>query len=570
MQPSTPAEQRARKIKALQEGVYDAVIIGGGINGAAVARDAALRGLRVAMLEQNDLAFGTSSRSSRLIHGGLRYLELGELGLVFEAVNERALLSRVARHIARPLPFIVPVYDGDTFPLFLVDVGLWIYDGLALFRNYQTHRKLDAEALLRQLPGARSEGLHGGVHYYDYQTNDARLVLENALGAERARADLLTYCRVEELLYSHGKVAGVRARDRLSGVELTLKTRVVVSAAGPWTDEVLAKSDRPERWLRPSKGVHIVVPREKLATDEALVLRHPKDNRVLFILPYHERTVIGTTDTDFEGDPADLWATRDDVEYLVAAAKYQFPHCPLRAEDTISNWAGIRPLLAQQDADNPSAVSREHRIHARSDGLVVVAGGKLTTYRSMADECVGKMLPLIEEAGGNLPQRGCETDKTPLPGAKGLRSDDDLWALCEHIGSAFGETPDQISREEHIPCNAIGRHLGMTYGIRSHEVATIAQDMGLNGEDARVDPELPFSWAEFVYAARAEMAMSLEDAMIRRSHIFFRGASQGLPYAERAAELMGKELGWSGAEQQAQVEHYERVVAKSRAWRDEG
>ncbi|PID39571.1 MAG: glycerol-3-phosphate dehydrogenase [Proteobacteria bacterium] len=550
---SSLRERREEAHQRLGEGVYDLAIVGGGINGASIARDAALRGYRVCLLEQSDLGFGTSSRSSRLIHGGLRYLEQAEVGLVFESVSERYTLTHTARHLVRPLAFVVPVYKGDAFPLFAVDLGLWVYDALALFRNYKNHTRLSASQLKRFVPGLRAEGLSGAVRYYDYQTDDARLVLENALGAQQAGAELLTYCRVDGFDYRQNRVKNVRATDLITETELRVRAHCVLCAAGPWTDRVLGMTERPDRWLRPSKGVHIVVPREKLALDDALTMRHPEDRRVLFVLPYHERTVIGTTDTDFDADPDNLEASCEDVRYLLAAAQHAFPEVDLGPDDVLSSWTGLRPLLRQEDAGSPSAVSREHRIQVRTDGVIVIAGGKLTTYRKMAAECLELAAPAIGMAGGTPPRRGEQTRQVPLPGAVGLASEGALEDLTGEVSQPFADGA------------YVGTHLATVYGSRAREVATIARSEP--GASDRVDSELPYVWAEATHAGRHELCCTLEDFMVRRTHLFYRCRDQGLAVAERAAEILGKELGWDASERKAQVAAYEARVEANNAWR---
>ncbi|MBW2732774.1 MAG: glycerol-3-phosphate dehydrogenase/oxidase [Deltaproteobacteria bacterium] len=547
-----PQEHRRDTCRRLTRDLFDVVIIGGGITGASIARDAALRGYRVALLEQDDLAYGTSSRSSRLVHGGLRYLEMGQLGLVFESVSERAALARLARHIVRPLPFVFPVYQGDGLPLFAVDFGLWIYDGLALFRNYENHSKLSAAEVGEVLPGLNAEGLKGAVRYYDYQTDDARLVLENALGAMEAGAEVLPRCRVEKLDYRRGRIVQVLARDRITDEQFTVRGRVFICAAGPWTDEVLALSQRPEGWMRPAKGVHIVVPKSRLPVDEALLVKHPEDGRVLFILPYHERTVIGTTDTDSHEDPGALQASGEDVRYLLATAHAYFPASKLTPEDVISNWIGVRPLLQEEDEGAPSSVSREHKIHVRSDNLVVIAGGKLTTYRRMAAECLDQAERPIIMAGGPIPRGKGLTSSLPLPGSVGLEADHDLSKMIADLGREVGDA-------------AVGEHLALTYGVRARQVIDLATDELCK----RVDAELPFIWAEIIFAARFELACALEDVLKRRTHIFYRSRDQGLSIAARVSELLAQELGWDDVERREQLNAYQALVAESRAWRDD-
>jgi glycerol-3-phosphate dehydrogenase len=547
-----PLQQRAITRQQLQQGVFDLVVIGGGINGAAIARDAALRGYSVALIEQGDYGCGTSSRSSRLIHGGLRYLEQGEIGLVFESVSERARLARLARHLVRPLPFVVPVYRRDGWPLTLLDIGLWIYDALALFRNHRNHEHLSASALRQRVPGLADDQLLGGVLYYDYQTNDARLVLENVLAARAAGARLLSYCKAEAFEYRRRRVRALRVRDQRTGESTRIAGRAFVCAAGPWTDQILAATPQHERWLRPTKGVHLVVPKERLDVSEALVLRHPDDRRVLFVLPHHERTVIGTTDTDYQGDPAAAQTESEDVRYLVEAANQLFPALKLAPTDVTATWCGVRPLLGADRAGAPSAVSRDHQIVRRDDGIIVIAGGKLTTHRKMAEECVDAAALTIGLAGGRGPRRGCTTHRTPLPGAVGLGGPQDFERLRTQLASVFGVDDDRP------------RHLAQHYGVRALQVTQIASDTPQLA--SRLAADLPFVRAEIVYAARHELVLTLSDLLIRRLGLFYRALDQGLSVCEEAAQLLAPILGWSVQQSKRQVEAYAEEVAKNGTW----
>ncbi|MEM1418691.1 MAG: glycerol-3-phosphate dehydrogenase/oxidase, partial [Myxococcota bacterium] len=370
-------------------GPFDLVVVGGGITGAGVARDAARRGLRVALVEQRDLAYGTSSRSSKLVHGGLRYLEQGEVAMVFESVSERRTLMHLAPHLVAPLPFLFPVFESSKKSLLVIRAGMWIYDALALFRSYRRHVTLGREGVIEAEPGLRREGLRGSPLYYDCATDDARLTLETALDAAEAGAVVATGARVRRLVKNvRGEISGVVVESTLAGRDagrtVSLEARVVVNATGPWTDAVRKLSSLPgkerRRLLRPTKGVHVVVDRAKLPVQHAVVCVHPDDGRVLFALPWGDRSYLGTTDTDYRGAPEDVAATGEDVAYLLAAARHYFPEHPLAREDVLSTWAGLRPLIAPEGAGlSASDVSREHEVLTDADGLVTVAGGKLTT-----------------------------------------------------------------------------------------------------------------------------------------------------------------------------------------------
>lgn len=555
MVSKTSPAHRPATLARLAAQRFDLVVVGGGINGAAIARDAALRGYSVALLERRDWGSGTSSRSSRLIHGGLRYLEHGQLGLVAESLSERSRLGRLARHLVRPLPFVAPVYRGDRWPAALVDLGLWLYDALALFRGHALHRYLAAARAREALPGLRSDGLRGGVLYYDGRTDDARLVLENVLDAAQAGATVASYCAVEALHREGGRVGAATLRDQLGGGRLQVHGRCWVIAAGPHTDEVLTLLDPEHRpWLRPTKGVHLVLRGDRLHVPRALVAYHPRDGRVLFVLPFFEHTVVGTTDTDFAGDAEDARTEAADVAYLLAAANHYFPAAAVQEEDVIATWCGVRPLLAATAAGgaSPGALSREHRIATRADGVVVVAGGKLTTYRRLAAECVDAAGVLLDAEG---PPRGpTTTADRPLPGASGLRSEGDLARWQARLTA-------QLAGDE-----ALARHLATTYGVGAARLlARVAAQPAL-GE--RIVAGLPFIWGEIVHAARSELALTLDDVLVRRVQLFYRAHDQGLGVLERVADVLAAELGWNVSERAQQLQTYRERVALDRRWRE--
>lgn len=552
--PTSPAPRPATLARLASER-FDLVVVGGGINGAAIARDAALRGYSVALLERRDWGSGTSSRSSRLIHGGLRYLEHGQLALVAESLRERSRLSRLARHLVRPLPFVAPVYRGDRWPAALVDLGLWIYDALALFRGHALHRYLKPSRLAEALPGLRADGLRGGVLYYDAQTDDARLVLENVLDAAQAGAAVASYCAVEALHREEGRVGAATLRDQLSGASLRVHGRCWVVAAGPHTDALLTLLDPQHRpWLRPTKGVHLVLRGERLRPPRALVAYHPHDGRVLFVLPFFEHTVVGTTDTDFAGDPEGARAEAADVAYLLAAANHYFPGAALGDDDVIATWCGVRPLLAAAAAsgDSPGAVSREHRVATRADGVVVVAGGKLTTYRRLAAEAVDAARLLLDAEG---PPRGpTTTAERPLPGASGLRGEGDLARWQARLST-------QLGGDERI-----AQHLATTYGVGAARLlAQVAAQPAL-GE--RIVAGLPFIWAEIAHAARFELALALDDVLVRRVQLFYRAPDQGLAVLDRVADALGEELAWDAHERAHQRQAYRELVTLNQRWRE--
>jgi glycerol-3-phosphate dehydrogenase len=516
----------------------DLLVIGGGITGAGIARDAALRGLRTVLLEQRDLAWGTSSRSSRLVHGGIRYLEHGDFKLVFEALRERAVLERIAPHLVRPLPFVFPLHQGDRLPLWKLATGMWLYDLLALFRNVSRHQMLGKRALLQREPALRSNGLKGAARYFDAQCDDARLVVATARSARAAGAAIRTWTAVTSFLREGGRVTGVVARDMETGAEAELRAAVVVNATGPWTDAVrrLEDGDAVTPMLRRTKGAHVVVPRARIGHTDAITFLSPLDGRVMFVLPWGEQSFIGTTDTDTTESPDEVTASPDDVRYLLRSANSLFPSARLSEDDVIATWAGLRALIA--DHGGPSAaISREHTIVEGAGGVVTVAGGKLTTYRSMAAEVVDHVVQRIPPRDGRRWPAESGTDRESLPG---------------------GETPELTSI----------RALGLEAGFSERTVEHLLRSYGTEAaglynlarrEPALAEPIHPAHVAiaaEVVHAARREFARRVEDVLVRRVHLYYETPDRGALAAGRTAELLGRELNWTTAEVARQAEEY--------------
>lgn len=547
---------------ALGNEVVDLLVVGGGITGAGVARDAARRGLKVAMVEMDDLASGTSSRSSKLVHGGLRYLEHYEFSLVFEAVSERRILMDLAPHLVNPLGFVFPVYAGSKHKLWFINAGMWLYDGLSLFRSPKVHKKMSPKETAAEVPNLNVEDLKGAPLYYDCSTDDARLTLETAVSAANEGAVVATYCRVESFLKNdEGRLRGAVVKNVLTGELKEVESHAIVNATGPWTDKTMSLSGPLDGGgvLRPTKGVHIVVDAEKLPVRHAIVLSHPEDERVLFALPWGDRTYVGTTDTDFEGDPKEVAATRDDVEYLVNASNHYFPTTQISSDDVIATWAGLRPLVAppqEQGSVNESAVSREHQILVGHDGLITIAGGKLTTYRRMAGEAVDTAVRLLQLSGKVEPKKikDAKTDENPLPGGIGWPSDDDHDRVAtEVVASSSGV----LTQEQ-------ARALTDAYGMRAHEIAKMCgADKSLAAPLVEGRPEI---LAQVDFAVREEFAVTVTDFLVRRTQLFYRDVQQGLGCAEKVAQRMATLLDWDAETTDARRMAYEAEVALSRQW----
>jgi len=540
---------------------YDIAIVGGGITGAGIARDAALRGLRVALFEKSDFGAGTSSKSSKLIHGGLRYLEQGEIGLVFESVSERRVQCQVAPHLVRPLAFLMPIYEGDRVGLELMNIGLWIYDTLALFRTpglHKTHRGGKAHELEPEL---KRDGLRGAIEYYDCTTDDARLVLENVLDARACGADCRSHTEVIGVERKRGRVASVRIRDCDSGREAEVAAHSLVVAAGPWTDQVaerlgLATSGRPI--LRPTKGVHAVFGAEVLPLERAITVISPIDGRVMFAIPWRDRLVLGTTDTDFDGSPDEVWADADDVAYLCESANREFPRAGFSPDKVLSTWAGLRPLI-HEEAETASDVSREHQIYVRDDGVLLIAGGKLTTYRLMAKQAVKAAIRWLKDNDSDLfedraPVRP-HTRTRPLPGAVGLD---------EPSAAAVRRFAAQLAGECGLEA-ACADHLADVYGTRSRELCRMMQANPDLAE--RMQPDLPYLWAEVAFAVERDLARNVDDVLSRRVPLLLVGRDQGLDVAEQTAALVQARVGWTNEQRDRELARYRQTVADTRRFR---
>jgi glycerol-3-phosphate dehydrogenase len=549
----------ARRKSAASEGEIDLAVIGGGITGAGIARDAALRGLRVLVVEQSDIAGGTSSCSSKLVHGGLRYLEHGELSLVFESVAERRTLLEIAPHLVQPLPFLLPVFEDSRRGMFTINIGMWLYDGLSLFRSPKLHKSLTRRRVCAVEPHLRTEGLQGAQVYYDCSTDDARLTLETMLDAVRASAEVRTHTRVEGFVMDGERIAGLQLVDQLDGTHHEVRAKVVVNATGPWSDQTrsIAGPVSHER-MRPTKGIHIVVNSSRLKLDHAICCMHPNDGRVFFTIPWGEQTYIGTTDTDIEGDPGDVVADASDVAYLLAATNDYFPDLNITAEDVISTWAGVRPLVGDEEAEDESSVSREHVLAIEPSGMVTIAGGKLTTYRRMAAEVVDAVVEELDKLGKDTNGlRPAETALNPLPGAIGWPEDADLADVAQRIEAA----------SDGLIGDATAALLARTYGMRGIDIARgVVEDP--SGAELLVEgrPEIA---AQIDWGVRRELARTASDLMMRRTQLYYRDADQGLGVVEAVAARVAELLGLSEAEQDKQVVDYREQVQRSRCWRDE-
>jgi glycerol-3-phosphate dehydrogenase len=543
---------RTHNLADLSKNQFDVLVIGGGVTGAGVALDAVTRGYKVALVEKTDFASGTSSKSTKLVHGGIRYLPEFDFALVHEALVERGLMLQNAPYLVRPVAFVLPIYQGDRHPVgmpfttpggiglsFLLNIGLWLYDLLAGRRNIHKHRHLKRETVLKMAPALVQEGLKEGFVYYDGQTNDARLTMALIRTAAHYGATIANYAEVTSFVSDeNGKVHGARVYDKLSNAEITIQARHIVNATGVYTERVEALTgEESQIQVEPSKGVHLVLSREDLKLgDSAIVLPETEDKRILFIVPWESRAIFGTTDTG-SGDLDSPVATQDDITYLL---KYlnRYLSVNLTEENIVSTYAGYRPLVKPRKANRSTAkLSRTHAVIEGPSGLVTITGGKLTTYRRMAQDTID----VLSRRDGTKPVH--PTQSLPLQGSAG-------WPVMQRELARKGAALDLVPE--------VIEHLGYSYGTNAQAILDlIAGDVTLAD---RLISDLPYMKAEVIYACRYEMAMTPYDILARRTSIILEDRQGGLGVVDEVATLMAKELNWSSAQQQSMVEAYRNAT----------
>jgi len=539
----------ANRLAGLEGAALDAVVIGGGMAGAGVARDLALRGASVALFEKGDFASGTSSKSSKLIHGGLRYLELGDFKLVRESLREKKTLERLAPHLVRPLPFLVPVYRGAPRGLITVRVGMWLYDLLTPGKTTERFRVLRPVEALTMEPSVRAEDLRGAGYYFDdLLLYPERLCLENVLSAARHGARTFNYCEVEEFVHGRRGIEGVKVRDLLSGQVQAVRAATIVNCAGPWVDRIRAAArvaDRSPRVVRTTKGIHCLLPR---MTDRAVYLS-ARDERMIFVIPWREFSLVGTTDTDFEGDPDRLWATREEVTYLLEEVAKVLPDKRATFENVSYTYAGVRPLSFEPGA-SASKVSREHKVIPEGpDGrFFSVTGTKLTCFRSLAQDVGDRVMRALGRA------EKARTARLTLDGAD------------EEVGKIEARVWMDVSEEMAATGLSRGtlRTLVETYGRAYPRVLELGRKLPDGFE--RLCPSNSEIVAQLHHALREEQAVSLQDVLLRRTGIG-QSRCQGLDCAEPIAARMAELGGWTRRRLDAELEAYSQHVERSRRFR---
>ena len=501
------------------EGEWEIIIVGGGATGVGVAIDAASRGYDTLLLEGSDFGKGTSSRSTKLVHGGVRYLEQGNVSLVMEALRERGILRQNAPHLVSDLAFVVPNYDWWEAPFY--GLGLKIYNLLSGKYGFGASKILSREETLERLPTINREGLRGGVIYYDGQFDDARLLIHMVATAAEQGAALLNYAHVNAVTKdSDGFVNGVVARDAESGEEFTASAKVVVNATGPFTDGLRKLADATVKpMISPSQGVHLVFDRSFLPGKSAIMVPHTSDGRVLFAIPWHGHTLVGTRDTPIAAATLDPSPTEEEIEFILKTAGEYLHKAPTRG-DVLSVFTGIRPLVKASDSGNTAALSRDHTIHIDESGMLNITGGKWTTYRHMAEDCVNHAAVL-----GKLPEQECVTKRLNI---HGFLEQSQRFGHLSVYGSDAAAIRDLMTREPEL----------------SRALAN----------------SLPYVGAEVIWAVRHEMARTVEDVLSRRTRALFLNARAALEAAPKVASLMARELGFDSAWESKQMGDFREVA----------
>ncbi len=518
---------REANLNRLKDEQFDMLVIGGGATGTGIALDAATRGLSVALVERDDFGAGTSSRSTKLIHGGVRYLEKAvkqldrtQFNLVRDALKERSVLIKIAPHLAKPLPIVTPLYSMIQVPYFMT--GLKLYDALAGKANLAPSRYIDAKEALNRFPMLKKKGLRGGVLYYDGQFDDARMNIIIALTADKHGAAVANHVEVKGLTREGGKLSGATLHDTIDGGEWDVKAKVVVNATGPFADKIRHLDDpNAPKMLTASSGIHIILDKSFSPPETGLLIPETEDGRVLFLLPWLDHTLVGTTDNPakIEDNPK---AREEDIEYVLRHVRKYFD-APVERSDVLATWSGLRPLVSDPKAADTAQLSRDHVVNISDSGLLTIAGGKWTTYRKMA-------LDAVDEAvkSGNLkPEQGSQTEHTRLLGGEEFNP----------IGA--GELQEDYGLDIDVAA-----YLNRAYGDQASKIA----DLATNGHTGRLVEHHPYLEAEIVYGAKYEGTRNIVDALARRTRIGFLDEKATEKVIPRVAELLGETLGWDDAQ----------------------
>lgn len=547
------AETRERHIERLRQETFDILVIGGGITGAGIARDAALRGFKTALIEKADFCSGTSSKSSKLVHGGFRYLNNLEFGLVRESLVERKTLMEIAPHLVHPIQCLLPLHGHNSTPAWMIHIGLFLYDFLSFTRRIGYHKILSQNEIQNLEPMLRQDDLKKVALYYDCQADDFRLVMANLQSAARDGAVIANYVKAADVLEENGQVVGIEAINEIGGESFSIRSRVIANATGPWCDylrQALLKDS--QHHVRTTKGIHLVIHRDDLPVNHTILGQAVQDGRYIFAVPWRQFVFLGTTDTDYDGDPDHIPTERRDVDYLLEAFNHYFPNANLDDERIISTFAGLRPLTYEEEK-TASSVTREYQIFEQPKNFFNIIGGKLTTYRTMAKEMVSRVAKRLEKSFEILPiNPKCQTDRVPLYGG-------DIPDYSAFASEWKLKLSNQFQLDEDV-----ATHLIESYGTRLPDVLEFIGKTHDSKE--RFIPGLPYIWGEFEYALQYEMTMALDDFLIRRTHLFSLDRKQALDVHEEIAALLAAKLGWSEEEKLAQIERYKAKIEITRRY----
>jgi len=502
-----------RNIEQFRKTTYDLLVVGGGINGAAIAHLAAKRCLKVALLEKGDFSSGTSSKSTKLIHGGIRYLENLEVDLVYESLRERHIQLAAAPHLVKPLPFVIPVYQGDKRPLWMMQLGVFFYDLLAGKYRVKPRRNLAREEVIDLEPGIEPKGLKGGVLYYDAQMDDARLCLENVLMAAQYGAHVANYVKVASFIKENGRVVGVKAHDMLGIKGFEVRAKRVICAAGPWTNELL-RLDIPnaKKKVRTTKGIHIVYQGE--ISKQAVLIGSQSDRRIFFVIPWMGNSLIGTTDTDYIASPDKVKVEQKDIDYLIRESRRVFPGVDFSPAKILATFAGLRPLIRK--GGSASKVSRKHLFYTSQSGVIFVVGGKYTTYRKVAEDCMNRIHRIYEKETFALYGSGAITETAEAAAARWGLEREVVQSLMDLYGSRYKDVLKLVEKDPGLKEKVSG-------GPNTDQ-SQRSEDWGRpNDQEIKSLGNPPVIKAQLVYSVETEMARTVEDITDRRLSLIFRG-----------------------------------------------
>lgn len=532
---------RIQNINKMKTQEFDLVVIGGGINGAGVARDASARGMKVALIEAHDFASGTSSKSSKLIHGGIRYLENLEFKLVFEALNERTRLFEMAPHLVHPLRFMIPLYEESRVGMFKMGMGMWLYDALALFQVPEMHERLDAHESLERMPAIRSTHLLGSYIYSDAYMDDDRLVHETMRAANENGALCVNYVKATGAKFTEGKISEITCEDQISKDKFNIKARHVVSSVGAWTDDVAEHLLHDwKKILRPTKGIHLTLPKHRLPLTSAVVMAAEKSDRIVFGIPRHEMIIIGTTDTDYKESPDKVTTTPEDVKYLLSITDHYFPGASITAHDVIASYAGVRPLV-NDGSQSEGKTSREHTIINDPRGITFVAGGKYTTYRLMCQQTVNHALESfsLEE---RVQFKKADTTQ-PLNPYTSVDTFHQAQSLVDAWSTETGRPREDI------------RNLTERYGLEAEEILS------------KYPEQYSYWQLEAAQAIDMTMCLHMRDFYARRVPLFLADRNHGVKFLDEIGDVFQQKLGWNDARLKEEKHMLTEYMAHEVEWK---